>query len=118
MPSAARCAVLLIVASTAACGGSPADAPAASAQTAGPQTEEEKTLYALGLAVGRNLASFSLTTEELKMVELGLEDAVSGRDPRIDFQAYSPKVQELAQAIIQKESDILSTLELQLVGSG
>ncbi len=63
-----------------------------------PKTEQEKTLYALGLLIGGNLTSFSLTPEELNFVKKGLGDAASGANPLVDLQAYAMKVQELTNS--------------------
>src|SRR5438552_336872 len=43
---------------------------------AGPElkTDEQKTLYALGLVIARNLASFNLTKADLEVVEAGIAD--------------------------------------------
>jgi FKBP-type peptidyl-prolyl cis-trans isomerase FkpA len=103
MPSAARCALVTILTLTAAgCSGSATEGPAASAEA--PKTEEEKTLYALGVAVGRNLSNFDLSVEELTMVELGIRDVVSGREPQVDLRTYSPKVQELGRSRSQAKA--------------
>ncbi len=61
------------------------------------KTEEQKTLYAVGLAVARSLAAFNLTPEELAIVKQGLTDALTGK-PALDLSAYNGKVQELARA--------------------
>jgi len=63
-----------------------------------PKTEQEKTLYALGLIMGGNLASFSLTPAELALVNKGIADAATGAKPLVDLQAYGQKVQELAHS--------------------
>jgi FKBP-type peptidyl-prolyl cis-trans isomerase FkpA len=62
---------------------------------ADPKTEDEKTLYALGLAVSQNLGAFNLTEAELKMVEEGLRDGVLKKSPKVELQTYGPKLQEL-----------------------
>lgn len=67
------------------------------AVAADPKTDEEKTLYALGIALSRNLASFNLTPDELKMVEAGLADGVSGGTPKIDMNEFGPKIQAFAK---------------------
>jgi FKBP-type peptidyl-prolyl cis-trans isomerase FkpA/FKBP-type peptidyl-prolyl cis-trans isomerase FklB len=61
---------------------------------ADPKTEEEKVLYALGMIVSQNLASFNLTEAELKMVEQGMTDGALKKG-KVDLQAYGPKIQEL-----------------------
>jgi len=60
-------------------------------------TEEQKTFYALGLILGRNVNSFSLTPDELAIVKAGLSDAVSNAKPQVELDVYGPKVNELAQ---------------------
>jgi FKBP-type peptidyl-prolyl cis-trans isomerase FkpA len=62
-----------------------------------PVTEADKTLYALGLAISQNLASFALTEAELRQVVDGLTDGTLGKERRVDFNAYRPKIQELQQ---------------------
>lgn len=61
-----------------------------------PQTEEQKTMYAIGLVIARQLSVFSLTPAELDMVKQGLTDGVTGAKPLVDIGAYQKKVQELA----------------------
>jgi FKBP-type peptidyl-prolyl cis-trans isomerase len=67
------------------------------AHAADPQTEDQKTFYALGLALSRNLATFDLTEEELGFVTQGMEDGVTKKTPKVDAQAYQPKIQALAR---------------------
>jgi FKBP-type peptidyl-prolyl cis-trans isomerase FkpA/FKBP-type peptidyl-prolyl cis-trans isomerase FklB len=65
---------------------------------ADPKTEDEKILYALGLAVGQNLGTFNLTEAELKLVEQGLRDAVTKKPAKVELQTYGPKLQEFQRA--------------------
>jgi len=62
------------------------------------KTEEQKTLYALGLAMSNGLASFALTEADLEIVKAGLTDGVLNRDKKVDLQAYGPKTQELQKS--------------------
>jgi FKBP-type peptidyl-prolyl cis-trans isomerase FkpA len=73
-----------------------ATAVVSSAQTL--ETDDQKTLYALGVALSRNLASFNLTPDELKLVEAGLADGVSGKEPKVDMNTFGPKIQAFAKA--------------------
>src|SRR6185369_3395749 len=60
------------------------------------KTEEQKTLYAIGLAVSQSLAAFSLSPAELELVKAGLTDGVLSKDKKaVDLQAYGPKIREL-----------------------
>jgi FKBP-type peptidyl-prolyl cis-trans isomerase FkpA len=61
------------------------------------ETEDQKTLYALGLLLGRNVEPFALSADELAIVEAGLRDAVNGSNPQVDINTYGPKVNEMAQ---------------------
>lgn len=63
-----------------------------------PNTEEQKTLYALGLAISQSLAPFSLNEAELDMVKQGMIDGVLKRSQKVDLQAYGPKIQQLQQS--------------------
>jgi FKBP-type peptidyl-prolyl cis-trans isomerase FkpA/FKBP-type peptidyl-prolyl cis-trans isomerase FklB len=75
---------------------------AAPATAAGPdlKTEDQKTLYALGLAVSRSLAVFNLTETELDLVKAGLTDGALRKEPRVELQTYGPKIQELQRTRI------------------
>jgi len=63
-----------------------------------PQTDEQKTIYALGLALARNLTPFNLTPEEVELVKAGLADGVLGKEKKVDLETYGPKIQELAKS--------------------
>jgi FKBP-type peptidyl-prolyl cis-trans isomerase FkpA len=69
-------------------------------------TEEQKTLYALGLAIAQSLGEFALTESELGIVKAGMADGVLRRTPQVDLQTYGPKLQQLAQARAAKVSDV------------
>ncbi len=62
-------------------------------------TEDQKTLYALGLVLGKQVSSsFSATPAELEMIKRGMSDVVAGNKPAVELDAYGPKIQALAQA--------------------
>ena len=61
------------------------------------ETEDQKTLYALGLLLGRNIKPFALKPEELAIVKAGLTDAVTDNKPQVEIDTYGPKVNELAE---------------------
>ncbi|MDA8430341.1 MAG: FKBP-type peptidyl-prolyl cis-trans isomerase [Geobacteraceae bacterium] len=63
-----------------------------------PKTDEQKTLYAVGLVVARQLSVFNLSPAEFELVKQGLNDAVSGKTPQVQLSAYTEKIQELARA--------------------
>jgi FKBP-type peptidyl-prolyl cis-trans isomerase FkpA len=63
-----------------------------------PKTEDQKTFYAIGLMVARQLSPFSLTPAELDFVMQGVTDGAMGKKPLVEIEAYNPKVQALANA--------------------
>ena len=60
------------------------------------QTDQDKTFYALGLAIGGNIKEFKLTTAELAFVTAGLSDSVLGKQAKVDLNTYGPKIQGIA----------------------
>jgi FKBP-type peptidyl-prolyl cis-trans isomerase FkpA len=93
-----RSRVVLAVAFAGALTGG-ATAPAVRAESV-PQlgTDEQKTLYAVGLAVAGSLSVFALSAADLELVKAGMTDGVLNRQRQVDLQAYGPKIQELQRA--------------------
>lgn len=65
-----------------------------------PKTEEDKTLYALGVMLSRQIQPFSFSAKEMEMVKAGLTDGVQDKASLKDqdLEAYLPKLQELQKA--------------------
>jgi len=61
------------------------------------KTDDQKTLYALGLFFARNAAPFNLTADEAELVKVGFTDGVTGKKAQVDFEAQAPKLQALVQ---------------------
>jgi len=82
----------------------PESAPKAAPAKSGDvfKTDEQKTLYALGLALSQQMkqavASFSLTAADNKFVLMGIRDAFMGEKPKVEMSVYGPKISELGQA--------------------
>jgi FKBP-type peptidyl-prolyl cis-trans isomerase FkpA/FKBP-type peptidyl-prolyl cis-trans isomerase FklB len=75
------------------------------ATAADPATDEQKTLYALGVAISQSLGEFGLSEAELEIVRQGLADGVLKRPLKVDMQTYGPKLQQLAQARAAKVAE-------------
>jgi FKBP-type peptidyl-prolyl cis-trans isomerase len=73
-----------------------APAKAGAPSAAGLGSEEEKTIYALGLVISRNLGTFALTDHELELVKQGISDGVH-QSPKVPLEVYGPKVNEFAR---------------------
>lgn len=63
-----------------------------------PTTDDQKTLYALGLALSQSLGTFTLSEAELEFVKSGISDGVLKRPQKVDLQTFGPKIQQLQQA--------------------
>jgi FKBP-type peptidyl-prolyl cis-trans isomerase FkpA len=76
------------------------------ARAAAPElkTEEQKTLYTLGLLISRSLGAFSLSEAELALVQAGVADGVLKKEQKLDVQVYGPKVKELQEARLAASS--------------
>ncbi len=61
------------------------------------ETDDQKTLYAIGVALSQQLQAFALTEEELTFINAGMADGVLRRTHKVDMQTYGPKINELAQ---------------------
>lgn len=79
-----------------AAGVTPA-APAARRPAAAPaaMTDEQKTVYALGLLMQRSLGQFDLSPVELEIIKRALTDAAAGK-PAVDLNEWGPRIEPLA----------------------
>jgi FKBP-type peptidyl-prolyl cis-trans isomerase FkpA len=75
-------------------------------QAADIATDEQKTLYALGLLISQSLASFTLSEAELEQVKTGITDGVLKREPKVDLQVFGPRVEPLEQTRIAAHADV------------
>jgi len=59
-------------------------------------TDEQKTIYALGLSVARSISQFDLSPAELDIVKQAIADAAAGK-PAVPIETWGPKIQAFAQ---------------------
>ncbi len=64
-------------------------------------SEDKKTLYALGVALSQRLTSFELTAEETSIIQAGLGDGVLGREPKVALAEYGPQIDEYLKSRLQ-----------------
>jgi FKBP-type peptidyl-prolyl cis-trans isomerase FkpA/FKBP-type peptidyl-prolyl cis-trans isomerase FklB len=71
---------------------------AATAQAADPKldTDEQKTIYAIGVALAQSLQPYYLTPAEVDLVKAGLTDGLADK-PKVDLKEYRAKLQQLGQ---------------------
>lgn len=68
------------------------------AATPEPTTDEQKTLYALGLAINQSLSNFTLSETEFEIVKSGINDGFLKRPPKVDLKSYGMKISQLQEA--------------------
>lgn len=62
------------------------------------KTDDDKTFYALGLVISKQLAAFKLTPAELEILKSGLTDGVLKRPEKCKLDEFGPKIQTLGQS--------------------
>lgn len=62
-----------------------------------PVTEEQKTIYALGLSLANSVKSFHLSPAELDLVKAALSDAAAGK-PAIPLTEWQSKIRPLQES--------------------
>ena len=62
-----------------------------------PITDDDKTVYALGLSIYRSLGQFDLTPAEMELVKQALSDAAANK-PAVDLDTWGPKINTLGSA--------------------
>jgi FKBP-type peptidyl-prolyl cis-trans isomerase FkpA len=98
-----RFSALVPLALVAACCPNPAAqrSPAETSLTTPPDvghaSEDQKTMYIIGIAMGRSATTIEVAPSELPFLQAGLADQVSGRPAQVSVEAYAPKVEELAK---------------------
>jgi len=60
------------------------------------ETEDQKTSYALGYQLGRNLQPLDLSDAELQAVRQGISDAAAEVEPQVDIERYRGEIEQLA----------------------
>lgn len=87
--------------------GEPSGASESAAASQGGElsTDDQKTIYALGLALARELDPFDLTEAEIGTLEEGLRDGVLGRPAKVDLETQAPQIQTFAKARLAAASE-------------
>lgn len=99
-----------------ACGGTGQESIAAPADAAGGdtalETDEQKTVYALGVGMAQQVGMFHLTEDEQALMMSGLADALKG-EAKVEILDFQQKIQTMAQerfaAAAQEEAGLSAT---------
>jgi FKBP-type peptidyl-prolyl cis-trans isomerase FkpA len=68
------------------------------AYAADPATDEQKQLYALGVAVSQSLSQFELSESDLEFVRSGLYDGTLKRTLKVGMETVKPRIQQLVKS--------------------
>jgi len=68
-------------------------------------TDDQKSFYSLGVLMSQQIDSFSLTPEELALVQRGLADGVNHAKPVVEADQFRQKLQEIAQVRFKAAAD-------------
>lgn len=88
--------LLVAIGTGLACAGTDATPPPVAPPAM--ETEDQKTFYALGLALSASVAPFNLTESELELVKAGMTDGALRRTAKVDLAVYRPKLNEIARS--------------------
>ena len=62
------------------------------------KTDDDKTLYALGLVLANQLSVFTLSPNDLELVKAGLTDGTLKKPAKVELEAFGPKIKPLADS--------------------
>lgn len=101
--------IALVIALVACSGESGAQSDAESMSAASLETDDQKTLYALGQFMAQQLGQFDLSADEFATVKEGLSDGILGVESKVDMDEFGPKIQAFAmgraQRVVTKEKE-------------
>ena len=78
--------------------------PASTSGTILLKTDDEKTIYALGLSIAKSLKQFDLTPAEVEVCKRALTDAANNK-AALDINEWGPKIQGLATTRMARVSE-------------
>ena len=78
---------------------------AAEPEAAKLETDEQKTLYALGYQLSRTLGGAQFSEAELQLIRQGLQDGALARDAQVDMKVFGPKLNALMQERVGRATE-------------
>ena len=91
-------AILLMAGMALLVGCKGSGSTATPASTGELKSDEEKTLYAMGVMLGSNVKPMALTADQITILSRGLTDSATGKTPLVDPQSMATQIQEFARA--------------------
>lgn len=68
------------------------------------ETDEQKTVYALGATMAQQVQLFNLSDDEVTLLVAGLKEGLADNS-RVDLKVYQPQIQQLAQSRFSKAAE-------------
>lgn len=62
------------------------------------ESDDEKTIYALGMMLSDSVKAYNLNPAELEILKAGLMDGATNKEPKVNAPDYRQKLQQLAQS--------------------
>jgi FKBP-type peptidyl-prolyl cis-trans isomerase len=81
------------------------------------ETEDQKSLYALGVMMSHGLAVFDLKAEELEFVKRGLTDGVLARKLEVEEASLKQRVDKLAEARRKAQAETEKAAAAEFLGA-
>jgi FKBP-type peptidyl-prolyl cis-trans isomerase FkpA len=72
--------------------------PAAAIAAPELESDDDKVIYVMGIAMGRSVPPLDLSESEIEILYRGLSDQLAGRELAVDPTEYGPKVQALVES--------------------
>ncbi len=75
------------------------------------ETENQKTLYAIGMIISNQLQAFALSEDELAPIVQGMMDGIKGEISQVDMGVYEAKINEMVSersAIVAEREAVAS----------
>jgi FKBP-type peptidyl-prolyl cis-trans isomerase len=73
------------------------------------ESDEQRILYSIGVALSRSLGNYDLTPADLTFVQRGLADGALKRTPEVDLETFGPRIDDYLasrrNAAIENEKD-------------
>ena len=66
------------------------------------ETDDDKTMYAIGYQTALGLQTFELDAAELELVIAGMREGHAGSEPRVDLRTFVTRAQEMARTRMEK----------------
>lgn len=78
---------------------------AAGVRAQDPKTDDERTVYAIGVILAKQIEIFGFSPREMELVKRGFADATAGKKLLADPEGYGKKIGELQQARLKVAAD-------------